>query len=251
MRNLFIILLIINLSTAAFAQRSFILAHQTKNGFLAVSGGGSLPVGRFASVSPVDKQAGFTSPGISVNVSAGYKVAGPVGLMVRAEQHRNALNTDAMLKDLYRTEADVWAASPAEAITTTFMAGPYITFPMGRLSVDARLLAGQARATLPNTFMHGNFGTTETTVENTGGQSTALALGGGLALRYRLGRSISLQLTGDYSRAELPFANLTTKVWSSNTGRSQTSQFDGGRVLEVVSGSVGVVFLFGDSNRPF
>jgi len=251
MKNLITTILIISVSTAAFSQKTFILSRQVKNGFLAVSGGGSLPLGKFAGVSSVDKQSGFASPGFSVNISAGYKVAGPVGLMVRAEQHHNPINTDAMLQSLYRNETDVWVASPAQWTTTTFMAGPYVTIPMGRLSVDVRLLAGQARATLPNTYMHGNFGNTENTVENTGGQSTALALGGGLALQYRLGRSISLQLTGDYSRADLAFTNLTTKVWSSNTGRSQTSQFNGSRVVEVVSGSVGVVFLFGNGNRPF
>ena len=251
MKKLVLFLLAASLSTAAFCQKSFILAHQTKNGFLTVGGGGSLPINKFASVSSVDKQAGFASAGVSLNVSAGYKVAGPVGLMVRAEQHHNAVNTDAMLKSLYRTETDVWVASPAQWTATTFMAGPYVTFPMGRLSVDVRLLAGQARATLPNTFMHGNFGTTETTVENTGGQSQALALGGGLAVRYRLGRCLSLQYTTDYTRTNLPFAGLTTTVWSSSTGRSQTSTYDGNRALEVLSGSVGVVFLFGNGNRPF
>lgn len=251
MKKLVLIVIAVSLSTTGFCQKTFILSRQVKNGFLAVAGGGSLPVGKFASVSSADKQAGFVSPGFSLNISAGYKVAGPVGLMVRAEQHRNALNTGAMLKNLYRTETDVWVASPAQWTTTTFMAGPYVTIPMGRLSVEARLLVGQARATLPNSYMHGNFGNTETTVENTGGQSTAFALGGGLAFRYRLGSSLSVQLATDYSRAELPFADLTTNVWSSNTGRSQTSNFDGSRVLEVVSGSLGVVFLFGNGNRPF
>ena len=251
MKKTVLLVFAIGLSSAAFSQKAFILSRQVKQGFLAVSGGGSLPVGKFASVSSVDKQAGFASPGFSLNVSAGYKVAGPLGLMVRAEQHRNAFDTNAMLKNLYRTETDFWVASPAQWTTTTFMAGPYYTMPLGRLSVDARLLAGQARATLPNTFMHGNFGTNVTTVENTGGQSTALALGGGLALQYRLGTSLSVQLAADYSRSELPFDDLTTTVWSSNTGRSQVAKFEGSRVLEVVSGSVGIVFLFGNGNRPF
>lgn len=218
---------------------------------MSVGTGGSLPLGRFASSSAVDKEAGFADPGVSLNISAGYKVAGVVGLMVRAEQHRNALNTDAMVENLYSSETDRWVASPAQWTTTTFMAGPYISLPMGRLSVDAQLLAGQVRSTLPNAYLHGNTGSTETTVESTGGPSTALTLGGGLALRYRLGRCLSVQLTGDYSRADLSFTDLTTTVWSSNTGRSQTSRFNGSRAFEVVSASAGVVFLFGNSNRPF
>ncbi|GAB2604207.1 outer membrane beta-barrel protein [Spirosoma areae] len=251
MKKLFITVLAAGITTAAFCQKTFILSHQDKKGFFAVSAGASLPVGRFGSCSPVDDQACMAGQGLAVNVSVGYRIAGPVGLMVRGEQHRNSVNTNAMLNSLYRNDTDVWTAKADNWSIMTVMAGPYISIPVGgRFSVDARLLAGRALAVLPNTAMSGNFGRTEMSVKTTGSQSTALALGGGLSLRYRLGRSISLHLNSDYSRADFTFNNLTSTAVSADN-RSESSKYSSNRVVDVVSVSAGVAVLFGNRYRPF
>lgn len=250
MKNVFLTILAVSVTTGLFGQKSFILSHQAKRAFVAVAAGASLPVGQFAGSSPTDGNAGMANTGISVNLSAGGRLLGPVGLMVRAEQHRNGLKTEAMLSDLYRAETDVWTAQADKWVMTTFMAGPYVQFPMGRFSVDARLLAGQAQATLPSTKMSGNFGNIDMGVETTGGQSTALALGGGVALRYRLGRCLSVQMTADYSRARFTFDDLNITAWS-NSGRTESLNFSTDRNVGVVSASAGVVFLFGNDYRPF
>jgi hypothetical protein len=238
------------MTTLAFSQKTFILSHQEKKGFLALSAGGSMPMGRFASCSPIDGKAGMASDGIALSISAGYRFVGPIGLMIRGEQHRNSVQTHALIDALYRSESDVWTAQAGQWSITTVMGGPYISLPMGRFSFDARLLAGQATAVLPSTTMAGNFGNVDMAVKTTGSQSTATALGGGLSLRYRLGRSLSVHLNTDYTRSQLMFDNLTSTAWSSN-GRSESSLYSSGRVIDVVSLSGGVTILFGNSHRPF
>ncbi len=250
MKKLFITVLAVGMTTVAFCQKTFILSRQEKKGFLAVSAGASLPVGRFASCSATDNQACMAGRGLSFNVAAGYRVAGPVGLMVRVEQHRNTVNTTAMLSTLYRTETDVWTAKADNWSVTSVMGGPYLTIPMGRFSVDARLLAGQASAVLPGTTMAGNFGITQMSVRTTGSQSTALALGGGVSLRYRLGRATSIHLNADYSHADFTFNNLTSTATNGDT-QSQSSIYSSRRVVSVISVSAGVAVLFGDKFRPF
>jgi hypothetical protein len=250
MKKLFVTVLAAGMTTASYCQKTFILSHQDKKGFFAISAGASLPIGRFASCSPVDEQAGMADRGISMSLSAGYRFVGPVGVMVRAEQHRNAVQTQGMLANLYRNETDVWTARADNWSVTTFMGGPYVSIPFGRFMVDARVLAGQATAVLPNTAMNGNFGREEMSVKTTGAQSTATAFGGGLSVRYRLGRSFSLHVNGDYTRSQFRFDNLTSTAWSSN-GRSESSNFSSDRIVSMVSVSAGISVLFGNGNRPF
>jgi hypothetical protein len=234
-----------------FARRRLFYRIRIKKVFFAVSAGASLPVGRFASCSSSDDQACMAGNGLAFNVSAGYRVAGPVGLMIRGEQHRNSVNTGAMLDALYRNDSDVWTAKADNWSIMTVMAGPYVSIPLtGRLSVDARLLAGRALAVLPNTSMSGTFGRTEMSVKTTGSQSTAMALGGGLSLRYRLGRSTALNVNADYSRADFTFTNLTSTA-KSNNSVSQSSNYSSDRTIGVVSVSAGVAVLFGTKYRPF
>ncbi|GAB2529104.1 hypothetical protein [Spirosoma aerophilum] len=250
MKKLFITVLAAGMTTAAFCQKTFILSHQDKKGFFAVSAGASLPVGRFASCVPSDNEACMAGQGLAFNVSAGFKVAGNVGLMIRGEQHRNTVNTNAMLNALYRNDTDVWTAKADNWSVLSVMAGPYVSIPMGRFSVDGRLLAGRALAVLPNTDMKGNFGTTEMSVKTTGSQSTALSLGGGLSLRYRLGRSTSVHVNADYSQAEFTFNNLTS-IATNGSVRSESSAYSSTRMVSMVSVSAGFAVLFGTRYRPF
>ena len=250
MKKLFVTVLAVGLTSTAFCQKTFILTHQDKKGFVAVSAGASLPVGEFANCSPSNNQACMAGSGLAFNAAAGLHVAGPVGLMIRGEQHRNAVNTGAMLDALYRNDSDVWTAKADNWSILSVMAGPYVSIPMGRFSVDGRLLAGRALAVLPNTSMAGNFGTTEVSVKTTGSQSTAMVYGGGASLRYRLGRATSLHVNADYSRAEFTFNNLTSIATSTN-GRSESLTYSSTRTIGIVSVSAGVAILLGNRYHPF
>ena len=241
----------VGITTVAFCQKTFILSHQDKKGFFAVSAGVSLPVGKFASCSSEDNQACMAGKGLAFNLSAGYRIVGPVGLMIRGEQHRNAVQTSALLTELYRNETDVWTAKADNWSVSTLMAGPYFSMPIGGLfSVDARLLAGRASAVLPNTSMAGNFGQKEIAVNTTGSQSMAMVYGGGATLRYRLGRIMSLHLNADYSRASFVFDNLTSTAVSTDK-RSESSTYSSERIISMVSVSAGVAILFSTKYHPF
>ena len=172
------------------------------------------------------------------------------GLMVQATQHRNAIQTDALLGAVYHANTDVWTVKADNWNVTTFMAGPYITVPKGRFSVDGHLVAGWAQATMPNTAMAGTIGTTTMSVQTTGSQTGGLALGAGASLRYRLCPDLSANLNADYSYSQLTFNNLTSRAVSSN-GVSESLPYSSDRQIGLVSISVGLAFLFGNSNRPF
>ncbi len=250
MKKLFYTILTVGITTTAFCQKTFILSHQDKKGFISAAAGVSLPVGSFANCNSSAPQACMAGQGVAFNAALGYRIAGPVGLMIRGEQHRNTVDTGAMLDALYRNDSDIWTAKADNWSVMTVMAGPYVTFPMGRFSADARILAGRALAVLPNTSMSGNFGRTEMSVTTTGSQSMALALGGGMSLRYRLGRLISVHLDADYSRSAFTFQNLTSTAISTDK-RSESLSYSSDRTVSVVGVSAGLSILFSTKYHPF
>lgn len=238
------------LVTLAYGQKSFILSHQDKKGFLMISAGSSIPTGRFASCLPTDVQAGMASKGSTLNLSAGYRLLGPIGVMVRLDQQHNAIQTPALLTNLYQNGTDRWTATAEDWLITTVMAGPYLSIPMSRFALDMRLMAGQASAILPSTSISGNYGAVSVLMQTKGTHDKTLALGGGLSLRYRISPGLSLHLNGDYNQAQFTFNNLSSSAESIN-GRSESSRYSSSRTIGTINVSAGVALLFGSSTRPF
>lgn len=250
MKHLALLVLTAGLTTPSFGQKGFILFHQEKRGFATLSAGTSVPVGHFAGHSPVNERAGMAGRGVAFSGSAGYRLLGRVGLVIRGEHHRNPMHTDGLIHTLYRNETDSWTAEAGNWTVTTLLGGPYVTLPLNRFSLDARILVGRATATLPGTSLAGNFGEEQIAIYTTGARSQAWAYAGGLTLQYRLSRSFALHVNGDYTRSAMTFDNLTSEV-QSNGNRSQRVTFSRDHPISVVSGSAGVSVLLGGNRRPF
>jgi hypothetical protein len=232
------------------AQKGFILQHQPKNGFIAISGGVSLPVGKFAICSTRDEQAGLALQGTTASLSAGYRVIGPVGLMVRGDMFRNRVQPEALLDGLYRVQADNWTASTGYWAVTSITAGPYVNIPLGRWTMQLRATMGQATAICPSTSLRGRFLDIPLSIETAEARSVARSYTGGLTLRYRLGRSTALQLNTDYNRADFTFQDMKTATNSGN-GQGQTNLMTSFKPITVVNISVGITVLFGNRQRVF
>lgn len=250
MKRLFLSALLLASTLTSYAQKSFILQHQPKNGFVSVNGGISLPTSKFALCSTRDEQAGLAKQGTMLSLSAGYRVVGPVGLMVRAEVFRNRIHEEALLDGLYRIQGDQWTASSGYWAVTSITAGPYVNIPMGRWSLQLRATAGQAKGICPSTSLRGRFLDTPMSIETAEGQSVARSYNGGMTVQYRLGRSLALRVNSDYTQANFTFADMKTATNSGN-GQGQTSVMTSFKPISVVNLSAGITILFGNRQRVF
>lgn len=235
---------------STYGQKGFILQHQPKNGFVTVSGGVSLPVGKFAVCSTQDEQAGLALQGTMASLSMGYRVIGPVGLMVRGELFRNRVQEEALLDGLYRAQGDVWKASSGYWAVTSITAGPYVNIPLGRWTMQLRATAGQATAICPSTSLRGRFLDIPMSIETAEARSVTRSYNGGLSVRYRLGRSTALQLNTDYSRADFTFKDMKTAT-NNGLGQGQTNLMTSFKPISVVNISLGITVLFGNRQRVF
>lgn len=239
------------LSGVASAQKNFILDRQPKRGFVAVSAGLSQPMGRFARVDGTDEQAGMAGRGFSFNGSAGYLLVGPVGLTVRAEHTKNALQTAGLLNSFYQQEGDTWTATADDWTVTTVMAGPYITLPLGRFSLDVRAMAGRTAVVCPATSLLGQSGGVEFSVRSEPCRGQAMAYGAGLTARYRLGLNTALHLTTDYTNSTVALETTTTSQSDTGFYRDQSATYTVQKPISLVSVSAGISILFGNRNRVF
>ncbi|RIV27067.1 hypothetical protein DYU11_01760 [Fibrisoma montanum] len=251
MKRIFLTALAAGLATVSFAQRAFILAHQPKKGFITLAAGTSLPVGDFGCQTVSDPRAGMAIQGVAANVAVGYQFLGPVGLTARFEHHSNALKASSLLNALVMNEGDQWSAKAGNWAVSTLMGGPYVHIPFnGLLSLDARVMAGRASATCPSTSLEGTVDQTPMWVKTTGGSSTATSFGGGVTLRYRVGRSVSFNVNSDYTRANFRFDNLTSTAQTGN-GRAQSGFYSSDQLISSVTLTAGVSILFANRQRPF
>jgi hypothetical protein len=247
MNRLLLLLLLLAASAKVMAQKAFILARQPKNGFVSVGAGLSLPLGRFADGSATTPGAGLALRGHATHIAIGYRVLGPVGLMVRAEQSQLTMQTS-QLPD--RQRVGTWQATAGHWQTTAFMAGPFVHIPLDRFSIDARFLAGQVLAVCPEVKLAGQIPFDgPQTIRTAEARSVAFACGAGISVRYRLGRVIAVQINADYSQADVPFMDMRTIAESGS--RSQITVANSRQHIQTLSASAGFTFLFGDRQRVF
>lgn len=238
-------------SGVASAQKNFILDRQPKRGFVAVSAGVSQPMGRFASLDGTDEQAGMAGRGIALNGSAGYLLAGPVGLMIQGQHTKNALQTAGLLSSFYRLEGDTWTAAAGDWTITTVMAGPYVTLPLGRVSLDVRAMAGRTAVVCPATSLLGQTGGIEFSVRSEPCRGQAMAYGTGITARYRLGLNTALNLSADYVNSKVSLETTTTSQSDTGFFRDQSATYTVQKPISLVSVSAGISILFGNRNRVF
>ena len=173
--------LLLLVSSVSLAQKAFIFNTLQKNGFVSVSAGLSQPLGDFGKKTG-ESRSGMALRGQSMQVSAGYRMAGPLGLMVRYEQTTHGIDPSAMLNQYSQSPGDHLSVTAAAGRagqwqTRSILAGPYMTIPFGRMAIDLRGLAGQVWAICPETAIRGKLNQTETIIRADNQEAKAIMNG--------------------------------------------------------------------------
>lgn len=258
MKRLFSIVGLLTLtSSIGQAQKAFIYNRLQKNGFLSVSMGTSLPTGDFGQLTVCPETVnrnGLALSGRVWNLSAGYRLGGPLGLMARYETVQHGVQPAALTSLYSQVAGDVLQAvvptgRAGQWQSSSLLLGPFVTIPLGRLALDFRALAGQAWATCPETCVQGTLKAVETAVRSQNQTSTAIASGLGTSLRYRLTPIVALHANADYSAASFRFNDIPLESRSGDVTNRTT--YSAVRTLSMVNLTAGVTLQFCSKNRVF
>ena len=254
MRRLYLFLLLLVGAHGGWAQKAFIFNSQQKNGFVSLSLGASQPLGTFGKRTAEADENGLAMRGQTWSVMAGYRLAGPFGLMGRYDETQNGIDTKALTANIIQSAGDnLQGSTPAGQTgrwqSRTFMAGPFITIPLGRFALDVRALAGQAWATCPETCVQGKLNQTETLIRTENREAKALASGAGISLRFRVSPTVGLHVNGDYSTARFTFSNVPLESRYGNL--TQQLMYNSQKTLSTATLSAGITIQFRARNRVF
>lgn len=237
-----VVLLLIDLPI--FAQKSFILSHVDRRGYLNVSVGSNVPMNDFLSKNNEDVMPRETMVrGQAFQVQAGYRLTRHWGVVGSLTHCINQTNTNLILRQAetagygsnWQTNAKLWNC-------TSVMAGPYVTFSPGRWMLDVRIQGGYALVLKPETIMNGNILSLPMEIKSTSEKRGGLSAGIGTSVRYKVGRNIALGLHADYVVTKATFENLQKVVTLTDVMISEQIQRQSfGGSLNV---GAGVCFLF-------
>ena len=244
-RSLYILtgLLTLNL-VPTFAQKSFILSHVDRRGYLNISVGSNIPMNDFLSNNNQDVMPRESMiRGQAFQLQTGYRITRHLGIVGSLTHCINPTNTNLILRQAetagygsnWQTNAKLWNC-------TSVMAGPYITFSPGRWMLDVRLQAGYALVQKPETIMNGDILSLPMEIKSTGERRSGLSAGLGTSIRYKIGRNLAFGLHADYVVTKAKFDNLQKIVALSDMTISEEIQ------RQTFGGSLnvgaGICFLF-------
>ncbi len=173
MKNLFLAAALI-LSSISYAQNDH-------NGYVAISFGGSSPIGGFESKDMEDEDARFASDGISASIDGAYLLNDNFGLTAKLFSKGWAIDIDDMNSDgIY--------------FSSGILIGGIATIPAGFVNFDFKLQVGYANSKMQDLTFPDTDGDLVMPVAK--GRDMAYALG--LGLRVHLGKRIDTMMNFDY-----------------------------------------------------
>lgn len=242
------------ITSASWAQTTFIYNSLQKNGFFAVSIGTSLPTGNFGKVVNCADGlgSGMAVAGRALSLSGGYRLGGPLGIMARYETVQHTIQPAALIQQYPQLTGETSKAVASAGVkgrwqSRSVMLGPYVTIPLGRVAIDFRALAGQAWATCPETCVQGTVNLVETSYRSGNQESTAIGSSLGGTIRYRITPAFGLHISTDYSTATFRFNNIPLEEKAGNL--TSTTTYSANRTLSMVNFSTGLTVQFRSKNR--
>ncbi|KAA2243023.1 porin family protein [Chitinophaga agrisoli] len=212
--------------------------------FIGITGGLSLPGGDYSKGDYNNDQSGFAKTGFNIGVTGAYYFKhshfGIGGIL--SYTHYGFKNAQG-LADGYKEAFDVDSSTvyiKGNNQTINILVGPYYTVPLGKLSLDFRLLGGLVNATLPGNEVYLEDGLDNRLKQD---KSTASAFGwqGGAAIRYTIVPHIGVFAGVDYFYSK-PNFSIDNENRPVNAGR----KIDGYHTaISGVQTNLGLVYEFG------
>ncbi len=220
--------------------------------FIGVSGGVSLPTGKWGKSAEISSTTGFISDpsgfagiGPIVEVNGAYFFSKHIGLgaMVSYANYKT--------KDIDKLSAGYRESFDVDQVTTTagsyklwnFMAGPYFNFSLQKkLAFTAKVLAGVTNGTTPLiTVDVEDGGVDDGTFEQKESTKSAFGFTAGVGLSYSIVKCLAIHFNADYFYSKPDFSIKNTQ--RENSAGRQITEYN--EPLAGVNFSLGIAFLLG------
>ncbi len=194
-------------------------------GYIAISAGPSIPIGKFAGQGLVANEVTWARLGAMCDISLGYKLNKNFGIAVLIRGQKNETDSEEFIVSYSNfsiinssVKSDSWRLG-------ALMGGSYGSFPVSeRLSVECRLMFGVLLARSPEIDIIYGLAAGLGAIESKQESSTSAALGYlmGVGLKYDVARRVCLLVNGDYFGGNAEFRNVSVMVPAFMGGGTNT-----------------------------
>lgn len=202
---------------------------QSDRQIIGLSVGPSFPLADFKKDILSDSTSGFAKTGFALSFNYNYRFTHNFGMQLLINYSSNALDNSKYKNALEAEHPDygVSIESTKNWSSGGIFLGPYLTFPMGNLSWDVRILGGYFGAYSPNATIR----TTNKNNLNDKGEyylvsSRASNFGYiiGTGFKYKLNSSYYILLNGDYTSSSVKFKDSSGWDWDGEPYNSPFTQ---------------------------
>lgn len=198
----------------ALAQTNFILSTLQHKGFVSVTAGYNIP----ACNTPFGKNTNdVLVNGQYAQTSVGYRIGRRLGVVGNYHYATNAVQPGAMLNTIGQSaNPNAWNTKATHCITQSVMVGPLLTIPTGRFLFDLQVTAGYAESSSARIELTSVNRERPVSLMTPSRTASALALGAGATVRYKLSRWLAVHSSLQYMTANMQYKDLTQEINLNN-----------------------------------
>jgi len=189
-------------------------------GYVAISGGIAVPMGKFGSTDMSDLESGYAKLGANFNLSCAYRLGENFGITAMINGRENPIDEDAMLRQLH-SQIDYTAGNLS---TTNFsigdwLLGGYGSFAISKItSLETRVMAGISTVTSPEVAFNVHDQGITKWIKQTSGSAKSFAYLVGAGLKFNAGDHICFLTNVDFIGGKPEFSGIEV---ISSTGSSE------------------------------
>ena|ERR1700739_3619584 len=180
---------------------------------------------------------GFAMTGFHFDVSAGYQIAGPVGVMALIGGNMNSFDV-ATYKSVYSVPSS-GTYTVTSYYSGQYLVGPFLSFGGDNFKFNIRVLVGLITCNTPtSTYTDGSYSDVQS-----GNTGSGFGYQFGAGIKYNFNSSMGLLVNVDYAGATINYTGYTddqtlgsTSTTHTNTTLKQTMGYNN------ITASVGIAF---------
>ena len=206
-----------------------------KRHYLGFNVGAALPTGNFASTDFNNDKAGLAKTGLNVNLEGAGYIIPFVGIAGSLGAFTNSINADNYNTVTGKATVNKWQNGYV-------MAGPIVTLPIGKFSIDGKVLFGVVGTKTPNIKIDYANGSS-TLYDEKFMVNFGYSVGG--SIRYNLLSRLALKLNCDYISSN---QSVTTNAKYNAPGQTESTSPDYTEHIDVrnINIGLGLVLQFVD-----
>ncbi len=178
---------------------------------ISVAGGKSLSLRKAYTKLTGDQRGELAGDGLAAQLGLNYRFLKHIGLAARMTYNQNHTREEgiALVAWTQYNISNPTITDNKDWVAVSAMIGPYLSFELGRLGFEGRILAGYCAVKGPDFSLSGLFLGRGISAVNVTGTAKNFGYGAGATLSFKIVPSVSIIANADFAKTDVVFKNAS------------------------------------------